>query len=267
MPKTMVDGIASLGQRATGEVSRIGAMVQFFVTVLAASGTAFHRFGLTVREVYFAGVLSLVIISVSGLFVGMVLGLQGFETLQKYGAEETLGIIVALSLVRELGPVVSALLFASRAGSAITAEIGLMKTTEQIAAMDMMAVNPVSRIIAPRFWGAVISMPLLAAIFSAMGVFGGYIVATAIVGIDPGIFWSNMQAGVDWKKDVLSGVIKSVVFGVAIAVIATYEGFNAEPTAEGVSRSTTRTVVSSALCILAFDLLLTAFMMKMWSPL
>jgi phospholipid/cholesterol/gamma-HCH transport system permease protein len=192
----------------------------------------------------------------------MVLGLQGFETLQKYGAEETMGVLVALSLVRELGPVVTALLFASRAGSAITAEIGLMKATEQLKAMDMMAVDPIARVVAPRFWAGVMSMPLLAALFSAMGIFGGYIVAVFLVGIDSGVFWSNMQSAVDFRHDIMMGVIKSIAFGIAVSVIATFEGFDAEPTAEGVSRATTRTVVTSALTVLAIDLVITGFMLR-----
>jgi phospholipid/cholesterol/gamma-HCH transport system permease protein len=199
---------------------------------------------------------------VSGLFVGMVLGLQGFETLQKYGAEETMGVLVALSLTRELGPVVSALLFASRAGSAITAEIGLMKATEQLKAMDMMAVDPIARVIAPRFWAGIFSMPLLAALFSAMGVFGGYVIGVVLIGIDSGVFWGNMQAAVDFRYDIMNGVVKSVVFGIAISIIATFEGFDCDPTAEGVSRATTRTVVSSALVVLLLDLILTAFMLR-----
>jgi phospholipid/cholesterol/gamma-HCH transport system permease protein len=196
------------------------------------------------------------------LFVGMVLGLQGFETLQKYGAEETMGVLVALSLVRELGPVVTALLFASRAGSAITAEIGLMKATEQLKAMDMMAIDPIARVVAPRFWAGVMSMPILAALFSAMGIFGGYIVAVALVGIDPGVFWANMQSAVDFRYDIWNGIIKSIAFGIAVSIIATFEGFDADPTAEGVSRATTRTVVTSALTVLAIDLILTAFMIR-----
>jgi phospholipid/cholesterol/gamma-HCH transport system permease protein len=207
-------------------------------------------------------VLSLVIIIVSGLFVGMVLGLQGYETLQTYGATESIGVLVALSLVRELGPVVAALLFASRAGSAITAEIGLMKATEQITAMDMMAVSPMARVIAPRFWAGVISMPVLAMLFSAMGVFGGYLIGVVIIGVDNGVFWGQMQAAVDFRYDVLNGVVKSFVFGIAISVIATFQGYDAPPTAEGVSRATTRTVVTSALVILALDLVLTAFMLR-----
>jgi phospholipid/cholesterol/gamma-HCH transport system permease protein len=223
---------------------------------------AFRRFGLTIREIYFSGVLSLIIILVSGLFVGMVLGLQGYETLETYGSEEALGVLVALSLVRELGPVVAALLFASRAGSAITAEIGLMKATEQLSAMEMMAVDPVARVVAPRFWGGVISMPMLAALFSAMGIFGGYLVGVVLLGVDEGSFWSQMQAEVDFEEDILNGVIKSVVFGIAVTAIALFEGYDAPPTAEGVSRATTRTVVTSSLVILALDFILTAFMFR-----
>jgi phospholipid/cholesterol/gamma-HCH transport system permease protein len=251
-----------LGANFIDGVWRIGVMARFFGLVLGSSGTSFARFRLVMREVYFSGVLSLIIIIVSGLFVGMVLGLQGFETLQKYGSTESMGVLVALSLVRELGPVVAALLFASRAGSAITAEIGLMKTTEQLTAMDMMAVSPMARVIAPRFWAGVISMPVLALLFSSMGIFGGYLVGVAVLGIDNGAFWSQMQASVDFRYDILNGLVKSFVFGIAIAVIATFEGYNAPPTAEGVSRATTRTVVTSALVILALDLILTAVMFR-----
>jgi phospholipid/cholesterol/gamma-HCH transport system permease protein len=254
--------LTNIGHNFIEGVWRVGAMTRFLVIVLAASGTSFQRFRLVMREVYFTGVLSLIIIIVSGLFVGMVLGLQGFETLQTYGAQESVGVLVALSLLRELGPVVAALLFASRAGSAITAEIGLMKATEQLTAMDMMAVSPMSRVIAPRFWAGVISMPLLAAMFSAMGVFGGFLVGVVILGVDNGTFWSQMQAAVDFRYDVVNGVIKSFVFGIAVTIIATFEGYDAPPTAEGVSGATTRTVVSSALTILALDLVLTALMMR-----
>ena len=240
----------------------MGYASRFFFAVLTHSGMSFRRFRLTVKEIYFAGVLSLIIILVSGLFVGMVLGLQGYETLQKYGSESALGTLVALSLVRELGPVLAALLFASRAGSAITAEIGLMKATEQITAMEMMAVDPIARVVAPRFWGGVISMPLLAAMFSAMGVFGGYLVGVVMIGVDDGQFWSQMQSAVDFRRDVLNGVIKSCVFGVAVTAIALFEGYDAPPTAEGVSRATTRTVVTSSLAVLVLDFLLTAFMFR-----
>jgi phospholipid/cholesterol/gamma-HCH transport system permease protein len=253
-------GLERLGGSFTARIWRLGFAARFFFYLVVHSGVAFRRFGLTIREIYFAGVLSLIIILVSGLFVGMVLGLQGYETLQRYGSSEALGILVALSLVRELGPVVSGLLFASRAGSAITAEIGLMKATEQIAAMEMMAVDPIARVVAPRFWAGVISMPLLAVLFSAMGIFGGYLVGVHLIGVDEGAFWSQMQASVDVREDILNGVIKSVVFGIAVSLIAVFEGYDAPPTAEGVSRATTRTVVSSSLAILALDFVLTALM-------
>jgi phospholipid/cholesterol/gamma-HCH transport system permease protein len=244
----------------TSGVWRLGYAARFFAYLIMHSGTALGRFRLTIREIYFAGVLSLIIILVSGLFVGMVLGLQGYDTLQRYGSAEALGVLVALSLVRELGPVVAGLLFASRAGSAITAEIGLMKATEQLSAMEMMAVDPIARVVAPRFWGGVLSMPLLAALFSAMGIFGGYLVGVVLIGVDEGAFWSQMQAAVDVRDDILNGVIKSVVFGFAVTLIAVFEGYDAVPTAEGVSRATTRTVVTSSLAILGLDFVLTALM-------
>lgn len=258
----LLQPVARLGKRTLEGFSRLGYASRFFVAVLLHSGMAFRRFGLTIREMYFTGVLSLIIILVSGLFVGMVLALQGYETLQTYGSEEVLGVLVALSLVRELGPVVAALLFASRAGSAITAEIGLMKATEQLAAMEMMAVDPIARVVAPRFWAGVISMPLLAALFSAMGILGGYLVGVVLIGVDEGSFWAQMQANVDFEEDIINGVIKSLVFGVAVTAIALFEGYDAPPTAEGVSGATTRTVVTSSLVILALDFVLTAFMFR-----
>lgn len=257
---SVLRAIQDLGRRTIDGVWRIGFAARFFVTILLRSGTAFRRFDLTIRELYFSGVLSLIIILVSGLFVGMVLGLQGYETLKRYGSESALGVMVALGLVRELGPVVAALLFASRAGSAMTAEIGLMKATEQISAMEMMAVNPIARIVAPRFWAGVISMPLLAALFSAMGIFGGYFVGVVQIGVDEGSFWSQMQAAVDFKHDIMNGVLKSFVFGTVVTVIALFEGYDAPPTAEGVSGATTRTVVTSSLAILMLDFVLTAMM-------
>jgi phospholipid/cholesterol/gamma-HCH transport system permease protein len=249
-----------LGHAATSKIWRLGFASRFFVRMLMHSGTALRRFGLTVREIYFTGVLSLIIILVSGLFVGMVLGLQGYNTLERYGSSSALGILVALSLVRELGPVVAGLLFASWAGLAIIVEIGLMKAIEQLSAMEMMAVDPIARVVAPRFWAGVISMPLLAALFSAMGIFGGYLVGVKLIGVDAGSFWSQMQAAVDVREDILNGVVKSVVFGVAVAWIAVFEGYDAPPTAEGVSGATTRTVVTSSLAILALDFMLTALM-------
>ncbi len=251
-----------IGARVINWVWRLGYAARFFWLVLKYSGPSFRRFSLTIREIYFAGVLSLVIILVSGLFVGMVLGLQGYDTLVRYGSAEALGVLVSLSLIRELGPVVAGLLFASRAGSAMTAEIGLMKATEQLAAMEMMAVDPVARVIAPKFWAGVISMPILAALFSAMGIFGGYIVGVHMIGLDEGSFWSQMQSAVDFREDVLNGIIKSFVFGVAITWISVFEGYDAPPTAEGVAGATTRTVVTSSLAVLALDFVMTALMFR-----
>ncbi|BBJ00192.1 membrane protein [Ferrigenium kumadai] len=251
-----------IGHRAINAVWRIGVATRFFLLTLIYSGTSLRRFQLIIKELFSTGVMSLIIIIVAGLFVGMVLGLQGYETLKRYGSESALGVMVALGLVRELGPVVAALLFASRAGSAMTAEIGLMKATEQITAMEMMAVNPIARIVAPRFWAGIISMPLLAAIFSAVGVFGGYFVGVVQIGVDEGSFWSQMQAAVDFREDILNGVIKSFVFGSVVTVIALFEGYDAPPTAEGVSGATTRTVVTSSLAILMLDFILTAIMFR-----
>ncbi|PKO34244.1 MAG: ABC transporter permease [Betaproteobacteria bacterium HGW-Betaproteobacteria-7] len=254
--------LRKLGHSVIDRIWRLGFAARFLFAILRFSGALFRRPQLIAREVYFSGVLSLLIISVSGLFVGLVLGLQGYETLQRYGSTEALGILVALSLVRELGPVVAGLLFASRAGSSITAEIGLMKTTEQLKAMDMMAVNPIARVVAPRFWGGVIAMPLLAALFSAMGVLGGWLIGVVFIGVDEGAFWAQMQAGVDFRYDIVNGVIKSFVFGIAVSLIAVFEGYDSVPTAEGVSRAITRTVVTSALAILALDFVLTSFMFR-----
>ncbi|MEK7876475.1 MAG: lipid asymmetry maintenance ABC transporter permease subunit MlaE [Pseudomonadota bacterium] len=254
--------VRNVGRHAIDSVLRLGYAARFFALTLAHSGTSFRRPRLIVRELYFTGVLSMIIILVSGLFVGMVLGFQGYQTLKTYGSESALGVLVALSLVRELGPVVSALLFASRAGSAMTAEIGLMKATEQLSAMEMMAVDPIARVVAPRFWAGVISMPLLAAMFSAMGVYGGYLIGVVVIGVDEGSFWSQMQSAVDFREDIVNGVIKSIVFGIAVTWIALFEGYDAPPTAEGVSGATTRTVVTSSLAILGLDFILTAFMFR-----
>ncbi len=205
--------VRGIGHRVNNALQRLGFAARFFVAILCYSGQSFQRLHLTIREIYFSGFQSLLIILVSGLFIGMVLGMQGYETLQRYGSSEALGVLVALSLVRELGPVVAALLFASRAGSSITAEIGLMKATEQLTAMDMMAVNPIARVVAPRFWGGVISMPLLAALFSAVGIFGGYLIGVVFIGVDEGAFWSQMQGSVDFRFDIWNGIIKSFVSG------------------------------------------------------
>ena len=238
----------------------VGSATRLFLRLLALTGPTFKRFGLVRDQIHFLGNYSLAIISVSGLFVGFVLGLQGYYTLQRYGSSEALGMLVALSLVRELGPVVTALLFAGRAGTSLTAEIGLMRAGEQLSAMEMMAVDPVRRILAPRFWAGIITLPLLTAIFSAVGVIGGWVVGVVMIGIDPGSFWSQMQGGVDVWKDVGNGVIKSVVFGFTVTFVALLQGYNAQPTPEGVSRATTRTVVMASLAVLALDFLLTATM-------
>ena len=258
----VAEWLRRIGGGVTGAVAKLGFASRFLLAILWHSPGAFRRVHLTVREIYFAGVLSLVIILMAGLFVGMVLSLQGYETLARYGADEQLGILVALALVRELGPVMAGLLFASRAGSAMTAEIGLMKTTEQLAAMEMMAVDPLARVVAPRFWGGVISMPLLAALFSAFGIFGGYVVGVRLIGIDAGAFWGQMKAGVNVWPDITNGIIKSFVFGVAVSLIAVFEGYDAKPTAEGVSSATTRTVVMSSLAVLALDFVMTVFMFR-----
>ncbi|GIK87569.1 MAG: membrane protein [Betaproteobacteria bacterium] len=258
----VVRGVRKVGATTLAILQRLGFATRFFAAVVWHSPQAFRRLQLTLREIYFAGVLSLVIILVSGMFVGMVLALQGYDVLNRYGANDSLGILVALSLVRELGPVVAGLLFASRAGSAITAEIGLMKATDQLAAMEMMAVDPLARVVAPRFWGGIVSMPLLAALFSTLGVFGAWLVGVKLIGLDNGAFWGNMQAAVDFREDIVNGFIKSVVFGVIVSLIAVFEGYDAKPTAEGVSSATTRTVVESALTILAADFVLTVFMFR-----
>ena len=258
----VINTIKAIGHRIVDAVWRIGSASRFFALALIYSGSSFRRPRLIEKELFSTGVMSLIIILVAGLFVGMVLALQGYETLKRYGSESALGSLVALSLVRELGPVLAALLFASRAGSAMTAEIGLMKATEQLSAMEMMAVNPIARIVAPRFWAGVISMPLLAALFSAVGVFGGYLVGVVQIGVDEGSFWSQMQAAVDFREDIMNGVLKSFVFGAVVTVIALFEGYDAQPTAEGVSGATTRTVVNSSLAILMLDFVLTAIMFR-----
>jgi len=252
--------ITALGRGFLSAVTGLGAFARLLAAILARSGVALRRPRLVSQQIHFIGNHSLLIIGVSGLFVGFVLGLQGYYTLNRYGSEEALGLLVALSLTRELGPVVTALLFAGRAGTSLTAEIGLMKAGEQIAAMEVMAVDPVRRVLAPRFWGGVIAMPVLAAVFSMVGVLGGWFVGVVLIGIDPGAFWSQMQSGVDVVKDVANGVFKSLVFGVVVTLIALYQGWTARATPEGVSRATTRTVVDGALAVLGLDFLMTALM-------
>ena len=254
----ILDRFQRLGRAGIGFVERLGRAHLVLLRCLSGIPGVLLRPTLVIRQLYMVGVLTLLIILVSGFFVGMVLGLQGYNTLSDFGAEESLGVMVALSLVRELGPVVTALLFAGRAGSALTAEIGLMKATEQLSGMEMMAVDPMKRVIAPRFLAGFISMPLLAAIFSLVGVYGGFFVGVGLLGVDDGAFWSQMQDRVEWHDDILNGVIKSLVFGFVAVWIAVFEGYDAVPTSEGVSRATTRTVVHTSLTVLGLDFILTA---------
>ena len=256
----MTGWLQQLGENGLNAFERTGRGHIFLLHVLRGIPEILLRPQLIIQQIYSVGVLSLIIILVSGLFVGMVLGLQGYTTLVDFGAEQSLGVMVALSLVRELGPVVAALLFAGRAGSALTAEIGLMKSTEQLSGMEMMAVDPIRRIITPRYIAGIISLPLLTAMFSAVGVIGGYLVGSGLLGVDEGAFWSQMQAKVDLEEDIFNGVIKSFVFGAVVTWIAVFEGYDTVPTSEGVSMATTRTVVHSALAILGLDFILTALM-------
>jgi len=251
---------ANVGFATRSKLADLGWSTRLFVRLVASFGSAMRRFGLVRDQIHFLGNYSLAIIAVSGLFVGFVLALQGYYILQRYGSAEALGLMVALSLLRELGPVVSALLFAGRAGTSLTAEIGLMKAGEQLSAMEMMAIDPVQRILAPRFWAGVITMPLLAAVFSAVGIFGGWLVGVVLIGVDPGAFWGQMQGGVDVFKDLGNGVVKSFVFGVTVTFVALLQGFQAQATPEGVSRATTRTVVVASLAVLALDFVLTTLM-------
>ena len=251
---------ADLGFAVRSKLADLGMGLRLFLRLTLRGASSLRRFGLVRDQIHFLGNYSLAIIGVSGLFVGFVLGLQGYYTLQRYGSSEALGLLVALSLVRELGPVITALLFAGRAGASLTAEIGLMRAGEQIAAMEMMAVDPISRVLAPRFWAGIIAMPLLAAVFSAVGIFGGYVVGVLLIGVDSGSFWSQMQGGVDVWKDVGNGVLKSLVFGVAVTFIALLQGYEAQPTPEGVSSATTRTVVMASLSVLGLDFVLTVMM-------
>jgi phospholipid/cholesterol/gamma-HCH transport system permease protein len=251
---------SDLGFAARGKMSDMGFATRLLMRLIGMLGATLKRRRLLFDQIHFLGNHSLAIIVVSGLFVGFVLGLQGYYILQRYGSSEALGLMVALSLVRELGPVVAALLFAGRAGTSLTAGIGLMKAGEQLDAMEMMAVDPIQRVLAPRFWAGVIAMPMLAAVFSAVGILGGWLVGVLMIGVDPGAFWSQMQNGVDVWADVGNGLIKSVVFGVTVTFVALLQGYECQPTPEGVSRATTRTVVMASLAVLGLDFVLTAMM-------
>lgn len=256
----MITLVRQLGARVLDVIAGTGQAMLVLLGAIIGKPQPAKQWPLLMQQIYVVGVLSLLIIVVSGLFIGMVLGLQGYTILVDFGAEQSLGPMVALSLLRELGPVVTALLFAGRAGSALTAEIGLMKATEQLSSLEMMAVDPLRRVIAPRFWAGFISMPILAVIFSAVGIYGGYLVGVQWLGVDDGAFWSVMQAAVDWQDDILNGIIKSLVFAFVVTWIALYKGFQCTPTSAGISSATTSTVVTASLAVLGLDFVLTALM-------
>ena len=260
----MITWIENLGQVGLVFCARVGLSAIFLFRTVFRRPRVLKLSPLIIEQIYYIGVLSLVIIVLSSLFIGMVLALQGYNILQRFGSVSQLGQLVALSVVRELGPVICGLLFAGRAGSALTAEIGLMQATEQLASMEMMAVDPLWRVIAPRFWAGVISMPLLTAIFCITAVFGGYLVGVDWLGVDAGQFWSNMQASVDFRTDVVNGLIKGLVFGVVVTWVAVYQGYYTVPTASGIGRATTKTVVYGSLAVLGLDFILTSVMLGGW---
>lgn len=260
----ILDKLRLLGQIGLELLMSLGRSGLFLTDILIRKPRFKKSFPLLVEQLYFIGVLSLAIIILSGLFIGMVVGLQGYNTLEKFGASQQLGQLVALSVVRELGPVVTALLFAGRAGSALTAEIGLMKSTEQLSSMEMMGVDPLWRIISPRFWAGFIAMPVLAIIFSAVAIWGGYLVGVVWLGVDGGTFWNIMQASVNFHEDIVNGIIKSILFGGVVTWISVFQGYDTIPTAQGIGRATTRTVVYSSLAVLGLDFVLTAVMMGGW---
>lgn len=256
----MIQFLTRLGRQTLSGLQNVGSASIMLFQALVGKPQPVKMFPLLIRQLYVVGVQSMLIIIISGLFIGMVLGLQGYTILVDFGAEQALGPMVSLSLLRELGPVVTALLFAGRAGSALTAEIGLMKATEQLSSLEMMAVDPLRRVVAPRFWAGLLSMPLLALMFSAVGIYGGFMVGVQWLGVDDGAFWSVMQANVEWGQDILNGVIKSIVFAIVVTWIALYKGYTAEPTSPGISAATTQTVVYSSLAVLGLDFILTAIM-------
>lgn len=260
----MINQFALLGHWGVENLRQFGKAGMLLGRVLFYPPHFRKGFPLVVQQVYAEGVLSLLIIVVSSLFIGMVLALQGYHTLVKFGASQELGPLVALSVLRELGPVVTAILFAGRAGSALTAEIGLMKATEQLSSMEMMAIDPLRQVISPRFWGGFISMPLLTVIFNATAIYGAYLVGVKWLGLDAGVFWSNMQSAVEFHADVVNGILKSVVFGVAVTWIAVFQGYSATPTSAGIASATTRSVVYSSLTVLGLDFILTAMMIGEW---
>lgn len=255
-----VERVRLFGRAGIDVVATLGRSFVFLLRAIFGRGTTGHSWQLLTKQLYAVGVMSLAIIVVSGVFIGMVLALQGFSILAKYGSEQAVGQMVALTLLRELGPVVTALLFAGRAGSALTAEIGNMKSTEQLSSLEMIGVDPLKYIVAPRLWAGFISMPLLAMIFSVVGIWGAAMVAVDWLGVYEGSFWANMQSSVYFREDVLNGVIKSIVFAFVVTWIAVFQGYDCEPTSEGISRATTRTVVYASLSVLGLDFILTALM-------
>jgi len=261
---SLLNPIQMLGRSTLDVIQKIGVSGLFLFRVLVRRPRLYRSFPLLIEQLYFVGVLSLIIIALSALFIGMVVALQGHNTLQRFGADQQLGELLALSVTRELAPVITALLFAGRAGTALTAEIGLMRATDQLDSMELMAVDPLWRIIAPRFWAGLISMPLLTLIFDMIAIYGGYLVGVKWLGVDAGSFWSNMQSSVDFQMDVISGVIKSIAFGFVATWIAVYQGYYTVPNALGISRATTKTVVYSSLAVLALDFILTSVMLKGW---
>lgn len=256
----LLNGVASIGAMVIRFIEGLGVFGRLLGQIVVRTPAILRRPKLIASQIHFLGNHSLAIILVAGLFVGLVLGLQGYYTLRRYGSEQALGLLVALSLVRELGPVIAALLFAGRAGTSLTAEIGLMKAGEQLSALETMAVDPISRVLGPRFFGGLVAVPLLATLFSAVGVIGGWLVGVVLIGVDPGAFWSQMSDGVDFWDDVVNGLIKSVVFGIAVTQVALMQGYESKPTPEGVARATTLTVVVGSLAVLGLDFILTALM-------
>ena len=252
--------IQKIGHPFTSFIIMLGAMFNLLLKILSGIPYCIRNPYLIVKELFFSGVLSIVIISVSGWCVGMVLALQGYNTLQRFGSVSILGSLVALSLLRELGPVLSAILFASRAGSGMTAGIGLMKTTEQLDAMQVMSINPVNRVLAPKFFAGILAVPILTLLFNTAGILGGYFVGVILLGLNEGSFWSQMQDSVTFNSDIMNSIIKAFIFGISVSLLAVFHGLNSKPSAEGVSSATTKTVVHSALAILALDFILTAFM-------
>lgn len=260
----MINQLVLMGRRGIDNFRQFGKAGLLFCAVLFARPQLRKNFPLVMQQIYMVGVLSLLIIIVSSLFIGMVLGLQGYHTLAKFGATQELGPLVALSVLRELGPVVTAILFAGRAGSALTAEIGLMKATDQLSSMEMIAVNPLRQVISPRLWAGFISLPLLTLIFNMTAIYGAYLVGVTWLGVDNGVFWANMQSSVDFYSDIINGMLKSMVFGVVVAWIAVFQGYSAEPTSAGIATATTRSVVYSSLAVLGLDFILTAMMIGGW---